>query len=162
MPAMVSVGPTAKAAEAEFHISTQAALIAQRQALAAPFGRAGEPVPAGGGPGGVGLLPAGRHGDVAVLEQRAVLIADAVERRDHVGGELAGFLEHRVDEIVAEVLIDPLGPRRREPGGIFQGKRDIGDRRAVHERSPANAHSSSAPVRGKGEGGALRAGGIER
>ena len=98
----------------------------------------------------------------AVLEQRALLVADAVERRDHVGGELAGFLEHGLEEIVAEVLIDPLGPRGRKPGGMFQGERDVGDRRAVHECSPANAQSSSAPVRGKGEGGALRAGGIER
>ena len=47
----------------EFHISMQAALSAMRQVLAAPFGRRGEPVPAGRRPVAIGLLPARRRGD---------------------------------------------------------------------------------------------------
>ena len=104
-----------------------------RQALAAPFGRAGEAVPAGGGPGGVGLLPARRHGDLAVLERRAALVADAVERRDHVAGEPARFAEHGLEQIVAEIVIDALGLRGRKPGGMLQGEGDGVDRSTVHD-----------------------------
>ena len=103
------------------------------QPLAAPFGRAGEPVPAGAGPGGVGLFPAGRHGDGAVLEDRTALIADPVERRDDVAGELAGFAEHGLEQVVAEVIIDALGLRGRKPGGMLQGEGDDVDRSTVHD-----------------------------
>ena len=74
-----------------------------RQRLAAPFGRRREPVPAGGRPGAVGLLPARRRGDGAVLERRAVPVADLVERRDDVGREAAGFRQHGIDDVLAEI-----------------------------------------------------------
>ena len=48
-----------------------------RQLLAAPLRRRGQAVPAGRGPGRIGLLPAGRRGHDAVLERRAELVADA-------------------------------------------------------------------------------------
>ena len=99
--------------------------------LAAPGGGRGEPVPAGGGPGGIGLFPARRRGDGAVLERRAVLVADAVERRDHVAGEAAGFGQHRIDRFLVEVAVKPFGQRVFQPGGVFERKSDIGNRRAV-------------------------------
>ena len=99
-----------------------------RQFLAAPFGRRGEPVPAGGGPGGVGLFPARRRGHLAVLERRAELVADAVERRDHVAGEAAGFLQHRIDRFLVEVAVEPLGERGFQAGGVFERKGDVGNR----------------------------------
>ena len=63
-----------------------------RQLLAAPLRRRGQPVPAGLRPGAIGLLPARRRGDGAVLERRAVAVADGVERREHIAGEPAGLL----------------------------------------------------------------------
>jgi len=97
------------------------------------MGGPGRPIPSGAGPGGVGLLPAGRHGDGAVLEDRAALIADAVERGDHVAGEFAGFAEHGLEQIIAEVVIDALGLRGRKPGGMLQGEGDGVDRSTVHD-----------------------------
>ena len=102
-----------------------------RQFLAAEIGGRGEAVPAGGGPGGVGLLPAGRRGDLAVLERRAELVADAVERRDHVGGEFAGLLQHRIDGVLVEVAVNAVGDRGSQAGGVFEGKGDVGNRGAV-------------------------------
>ena len=86
-----------------------------RQFLAAPFGRRGKPVPAGGGPGRVGLLPARRHGHPAVLERGAELVAGGVERRDHVGGELAGLFQHGIDGLPVEIAIKALGQCGEKP-----------------------------------------------
>jgi hypothetical protein len=111
-----------------------------RQLLAAEIGGRSKAVPAGGGPGGVGLLPAGRGGDMAVLEGRAELVADAVERRDHVGGELAGFLEHRIDGGFVEVAINAFGDGGSQAGGVFEGKSDVGNGGAVcHKRQSSRA-----------------------
>ena len=82
-----------------------------RQILPAPLRRRGEPVPAGLRPRAVSVLPARRRGDDAVLERRALPVADRVERRDHFGRELAGLLEHRLDHVVA--LDRRRGPRQR-------------------------------------------------
>ncbi len=60
----------------------------------------------------VGLLPARRRGDDAVLERRAELVADGIERRDHVGGELAGLLQHGIDGRLVEIAVKPLAPAR--------------------------------------------------
>ena len=84
-----------------------------RQTLAAPLRGSGKPVPAGLRPGAIGLLPARRRGDGAVLERRAVLVADRVERRENVGREPAGLLEHGLDHVLAEVAVESFGQRRR-------------------------------------------------
>ena len=81
-----------------------------RQALAAPFGGAGDPVPPGGGPRAVGLLPARCRRHLAVLERIAVAVAVAIDRRHHLGRDAAGLLDDRFDEIVAEV-VEPFGLR---------------------------------------------------
>ena len=55
-----------------------------RQPLAAPFvGRRKRRSSRPPTQAAIGLLPAGRRGDGAVLERRAELVADRVERRDH-------------------------------------------------------------------------------
>ena len=102
-----------------------------RQLLAAPLRGCGEPVPAGLRPGAIGLLPARRRGDGAVLERRAVAVADRVERGENVGGELAGLLEHRLDHVVGEVAVEALGQRRAEARRVLERKGDIGNRRPV-------------------------------
>ena len=109
-----------------------------RQRLAAPLRGSREPVPAGLRPGAVGLLPAGRRGDGAVLERRAVVVADRVERRQNVGGEPARLLEHRRDHVLGEIAVDAVAQRRAEPGAVLERKGDVGDRRPVgHRWSPA-------------------------
>ncbi len=115
-----------------------------RQFLAAPFGRRGEAIPAGGGPGGVGLFPARRRGDLAVLERGAEFVADAVERRDHVAGEAAGFFQHRIDRFLVEIAVKPFGNRGFQAGGMFERKGDVGDRGAVgHKANVAGARCAS-------------------
>ena len=99
--------------------------------LAAPFGGRGKAVPAGGGPGGVGRFPARRRGDRAVLERGAELVADAIERRDHVAGEAAGFLQHGIDHVLVEIAIKPFRQRGFEARGVFERKSDVGNRGAV-------------------------------
>ena len=120
--------------EAEFHISMQAALTRLRQILAAPLRGRGEAVPAGLRPGAIGLLPAGRRGDGAVLERRAVAVADRVERGDHVGRELAGLLQHGVDHVLGEVAVKAFGQRRAETRRVLERKGDVGNRRPVGHR----------------------------
>ena len=102
-----------------------------RQFLAAELGRRGEAVPAGGGPGGVGLFPARRRGDGAVLERGAELVADTIERRDHVAGEAAGFLQHLVDHLLVEIAVKAFRQRGFQAGGVFERKSNVGNRGAV-------------------------------
>ena len=119
---MVSTGPMPKAIEAEFHISMQAALSACGSPWPPHSRGRGKPVPAGRGPGAIGLLPAGRHGDRAVLERRAVAVADRVERRDHVGREPAGLLEHGIDDVVAEIAVSPRASAGASPAPCLSAK----------------------------------------
>ena len=93
-----------------------------RQFLAAPIGGRREAVPAGRGPGRIGFLPAGRRGDVAVLERRAEFVADTVERRDHVAGDSAGFLQHGIDRLFIEIAVDPLGQCSFRPAACLSVK----------------------------------------
>ena len=102
-----------------------------RQMLAAPLRGRREPIPAGRGPGAIGLLPARRRGDDAVLELRAAAVADRVERRQHLGGKAARLFEHCVDHVIGEVAIEALAQRRPETGGMAQRKADVADRRLV-------------------------------
>ena len=62
--------------------------------LTAPFDRRGQSVPAGGRPIAIGLFPTRRHRHCAILEQRAMRVADAVERRDHFVGELPRLFDN--------------------------------------------------------------------
>ena len=100
---MVSTGPMPNAIEAEFHISMQAALSACGSPWPPHCAGSEAAFQPAAAQAAIGLLPAGRHGDRAVLERRAELVADRVERRDHVGGEPAGFLQHGVDIVGGEI-----------------------------------------------------------
>jgi len=67
----------------------------------------------------------------------------------HLGGEPAGFAEHDVEVIVAEILVKPVGPRFGEPRGVLEGEDDVLDRRPVgHDFrvSPAQAHFSGLRI----------------
>jgi len=64
----------------------------------------------------------------------AVLVALAVERRDHVVGEAARLFQDRLREIDREVAIDPIRRSPVEARHMPHGKDDILDRRAVGHR----------------------------
>ena len=104
-----------------------------RQALASELGRRRQPIPAGRGPVAIGLFPARRRGDDAVLDGCPVGVADPVERCDHVGRELAGFFQDGVERLIVEVVDAGLA-RFGEPGGVPEREGDVGDRGAVGHR----------------------------
>ena len=135
-----------------------------RQILPAPFGGRGEAVPARRRPGGVGLFPAGRGGDVAVLERRAELVADAVERRDHVAANRPASLQHRIDRFLVEIAVKPFRQCGFQAGGVFERKSDVGDRSAIGHsanvaagrgwgKAPAGDGLAGAPEFEPGNGG---------
>ena len=123
--------------QAEFHISTQAELRSVGRPWPPYSTRAGQRVPAGLGPGAIGLLEAARRRDRAVLERQTLEIAAAVERRELLVRELARLLEDRLDEIEREIAVQPLGDRAVEAGDVAHGEDHLADRRAIaHRDSP--------------------------
>ena len=80
-----------------------------RQTLAAVFGARRGAGPAAFDELLIGFLEAARRAHHAVLEGAAFLVAGAVEGEQHLGTDLAGFLEHGVDQVVAEILIALVG-----------------------------------------------------
>src|SRR5262245_38710376 len=106
-----------------------------RQVLAAPVRGCGKPVPAGCRPGRVGILPTGWGGDFAILEGRSELVANTVERRDHIARIAAGLCQDRIDCFLIEIAVDAVGERGFQAGGMLERERDIGDWSAViHDR----------------------------
>ena len=67
-----------------------------------------------------------------------VAVADRIERRDDVGCELARFVEHRLDHVLAEIAEQPLAQRRAEARAVLERKRHVGNRRGV-------GHGGGAP-----------------
>jgi hypothetical protein len=115
-----------------------------RQALTAPLLGRGEAVPAGGGPGRVGLLPARRQDDMAVLQYGAVLVAEPVEGSEDIGRKAAGFLKHRPDIVGAEIAIKARGERLAHAGRVGESEGDILHRRAIaHAFSPGTGNFCS-------------------
>ncbi len=101
------------------------------QALAA-IGRIGvQSVPAafGIGPGGVGETR--RQNDVVPIQSGSVEIADAIERRQHVAGQLPGRLQHGVADIAVEIGKGGRSIQRRLVDDMIQAEGDIFDGRAV-------------------------------
>jgi len=66
-----------------------------------------------------------------LAERRAQLVAHGVERRDHGGGEFAGFFQHRVNDVLGKIAVKPLVHRLLQPGRVLERERDVGNRRAV-------------------------------
>ena len=58
-------------------------------------------------------------------------VADAVERCDHIGGELARLLEHGVDEVLRQIAVEPLLERALEACRMLEREGDVADRRLV-------------------------------
>ena len=102
-----------------------------RQALSAVFGRTGERVPAAGDPGLVGLLEARRRGDDAVAQLRAMAIAGAVDRRQHLAREARRFLQNILDHVEREVGIDAVADRAVELADVAHHEQHVVDGRAI-------------------------------
>ena len=103
----------------------------ERQALAAKILGPGDRVPAALGPALVGVRPARRGRDLAVAELDAVLVADLVERRQHVGCELAGFLQHGAHDIAVEIAVMAGLHGSLQAGAVVERQQHVRDRRAV-------------------------------
>ena len=103
----------------------------ERQALAAERFRARHRVPARRRPALIGIGPAGGGGDLARLELDAVFVADPVERRQHVGGEFAGFLQHGGGDVAVEIAVMAGFHGGLQAGAVVEGQQHVVDRRAV-------------------------------
>ena len=103
----------------------------ERQALAAERFRPRHRVPAGRGPALIRIGPAGGGGDLAVVELDAVLVADPVERRQHVGGEFSGFLQHGGGDVAVEIAVMAGLHGGLQARAVIEGQQHVVDRRAV-------------------------------
>ena len=75
------------------------------KALAAVFRIARQRGPARLGELRVGVLPARRGGDLAIVPLGAFLVAGPVQRGEHAAGELVGFFQDRVHEVGRDLLV---------------------------------------------------------
>src|SRR5262249_55328809 len=80
--------------------------------------------------------PAGGGRDLAAIELDAVLVADAVERRQQVGGELAGFLQHGLRDVAVEIAVMAGRDGRFQARAVVQRKQDVVDGGAVGHGVP--------------------------
>ena len=60
-----------------------------------------------------------------------MLVAHAIERRQHVAGEFAGFLQHGRGDIAVEIAVMAGLHGGLEAGAVVERKQDVVDRRAV-------------------------------
>ncbi len=98
------------------HHLVQGVVDEHRQALATVLGVAGQRRPTGFDILPIGLLETLGRGHHAVLPLATLGVAALVQREDHFGAELAGFLEH---------LVDGLGIEIRMLGQILQFALDV-------------------------------------
>ena len=113
----------------------------ERQALPAERFRPRHRVPARARPALIGIRPARRGRHHALVELDAVLVADFIERRQHVGGEFAGLLQHGRGDVAVEIAVMPGLDRGLQPRAMVERKQDVGDRRGV-------GHGGARVVRG--------------
>ena len=57
---------------------------------------------------------------MAVFVARTVEIANAIERRDHVGGEPPGFADHRGGGVSVELAEEAFADRLMEAGDMME------------------------------------------
>ena len=85
----------------------------------------------------IGLGKPGRQGDDAIGQPGMHLVTDAVERRKDIDGELAGFAEHRLDDIGRGI---GKGRSRGKTGQIGDAIKDetlFGERRGIGHKGKA-------------------------
>ena len=107
----------------------------QGHALSAMFRIARRCRPAGLAKGGIGLLPARRHGDAPAFHVvgAALGVSNAIERGDLRLGEAARLVQNRQHQLPVQSLEAPPAQRLSEAGGVEQGVRDaLGVRMQMH------------------------------
>jgi len=81
----------------------------------------------------------------------AVLVADAIERREHVGGKPSGFLQHGGGDVGVEIAVMAGFHGGLQARAMVEGQQHVIDRRAVgHGRGlafRAGASGSSLPTK---------------
>jgi len=60
-----------------------------------------------------------------------MLVADAVERRQYVGGEPAGFFQHGRGDVTVEIAVVAGLHGGLKPSTVVEGEQHVVDRRAV-------------------------------
>ena len=60
-----------------------------------------------------------------------MLVADTVERGQHVAGELSGFLQHGCGDVGVEVAVMAGLDGRLQAGAMIEGEQHVVDRRAI-------------------------------
>src|ERR1700730_2764639 len=127
----VNSGQRPKAMFEALQISVQAALIASGRARAAERRGTRHRVPAGLDPALIRIGPARRGGDFPVSELDAVLVANAIQRRQYVGGEFAGFLQHGGGDVAVEIAVMAGFQRGLQAGAMVKAEQHVVDRRTV-------------------------------
>jgi len=90
-----------------------------------------DPFPAGNGTRVGSVRPARRGDNALVGELDAGAVAGLVQRLEHVGGELAGFLDHRRGKIGLVAIIMSGLHGCQKPGAMVERQEHVGDRCAV-------------------------------
>jgi hypothetical protein len=108
---------------AALQISVQAALTAS--------GRPWPPNASGPETASVGVGPAGSGGHLAGVERDPLLVAHPIQRRQHVGGEFSGFLQHGGGDVGIEIAIVAGLHGRLKAGAMIEGEQHVVNRRAV-------------------------------
>ena len=96
-----------------------------RQALAAHMLRRRKADPATIGEGLKGLREAVRGAYGAVNQTAALNVAGAVERTQHVTGELAGLFKHGIDQVGGSLLIAGQGGDPVQAGQFGEGETNV-------------------------------------
>ena len=68
---------------------------------------------------------------LSVLELDAVFVADAVERRQNVGGEFSGLLQHGGGDVAVEIAVMAGLDGGLQARAVIEGQQHVVDRRAV-------------------------------
>ena len=100
--------------------------------LPAEFGGGAQTRPATLGVLLIGLLEPGRADDTVWRPARTLPIARFVERIEHVLGELARFLEHRIGDVERIVGVAGAGLQTGFTDQLVQDKTQILEGRAIH------------------------------
>ena len=122
-----------------------------RQAVPAEFGRKRRRGPAGGGEAGVGLGKSIRRQYRAVFDPAALPVGGRVKRGNHLGGELAGLVEHPIHQIGARRFERREARKRLEIDDLVEDEAHVVKRRGIGGHGPSPLMSGAKPnTRGGG------------
>src|ERR1700733_4636113 len=105
------------------------------------FRRRRQTVPTALSPGVIGVFPTRCRGHRAVLESRAGAVACLINWSDDFAGDAAGFGQHCLKVIHAEIAEETLSQCLREPRAVFEREAHVRDRGMIsHGQPPWRRH----------------------